>query len=121
MSLRVVFGGSIIVLMVIDMNEAQVRTLDQVRQVLAGAQQLQFHPIQDADRYAWIGTVLRRFDDLRPGCRPRYIRCGFAMERIIAPCHHCTVNTTVFCWFDRALRRQGVFCTVLDQLEFPCP
>jgi len=59
------FGGSIIVFMVIDMNEVQVRTLVQVRQVWAGTQELQFHPIQDADRYAWIGTVLRRFDSPR--------------------------------------------------------
>ena len=29
------------------MNEAQVRTLEQVRQVLAGTQELQFRPAQD--------------------------------------------------------------------------
>jgi hypothetical protein len=29
--------------MVIDMNEAQVRTLEQVRQVLAGTQVVEFH------------------------------------------------------------------------------
>jgi len=48
--------------MVIDMNEAQVRTLDQVREVVAGTQALEFRPGgDDAARYAWIGSVLRRF------------------------------------------------------------
>ena len=48
--------------MVIDMNEAQVRTVDQVRQVLAGTQELQFRATQDDDqgRYDWIEAVLRR-------------------------------------------------------------
>jgi transposase InsO family protein len=48
--------------MVIDMNEAQVRTLEQVRQVVAGTQALEFRRAEnDAERYAWIGSVLRRF------------------------------------------------------------
>ena len=34
--------GSIIELMVIDMNEAQVRTLEQMRQVLASTQAVEF-------------------------------------------------------------------------------
>ena len=49
--------------MVIDMNEAQVRTLDQVRQVLAGTQAMAFHAgADDEGRYAWIELVLRRFE-----------------------------------------------------------
>ena len=49
--------------MVIDMNEAQVRTLEQVRQVLVGTQALQFQRAQDdTGRYAWIQSVLGRFD-----------------------------------------------------------
>ena len=49
--------------MVIDMNEAQVRTLDQVREVMAGTQALEFLPgADDAARYAWIESVLRRFN-----------------------------------------------------------
>ena len=49
--------------MVIDMNEAQVRTLDQVRQVLAGTQAMEFHAAADDEgRYAWIESVLRRFE-----------------------------------------------------------
>jgi transposase InsO family protein len=48
--------------MVIDMNEAQVRTLEQVRQVLAGTQALEFQATaDDAGRYAWVESVLRRF------------------------------------------------------------
>jgi transposase InsO family protein len=56
-------GASIIEAMVIDMNEFQVRTLEQVRQVVAGTQALEFGRAQDdAGRYAWIGSVLKRFD-----------------------------------------------------------
>jgi len=59
---RFVRRGSIIEPMVIDMNEAQVRTLEQVREVVAGTQALEFRPGgDDAARYAWIGSVLRRF------------------------------------------------------------
>jgi len=48
--------------MVIDMNEAQVRTFEQLRQVLAGTQALEFRRTEDdAGRYAWIEQVLRRF------------------------------------------------------------
>ena len=48
--------------MVIDMNEAQVRTLDQVRQVVAGTQALEFRGADDDEgRYAWIEQVLSRF------------------------------------------------------------
>ena len=45
------------------MNEAQVRTLEQVRQVLAGTQSLEFRRAEnDQGRYAWIESVLRRFE-----------------------------------------------------------
>ena len=49
--------------MVIDMNETQVRTLEQVRQVLAGTQVMEFQAaVGDEGRYAWIEAVLKRFD-----------------------------------------------------------
>jgi transposase InsO family protein len=49
--------------MVIDMNEAQVRTLEQVRQVVSGTQDLEFRRAEnDEARYAWIALVLRRFE-----------------------------------------------------------
>ena len=49
--------------MEIDINEAQVRTLEQVRQVPQGAQSLEFRRGEgDEGRYAWIESVLRRFD-----------------------------------------------------------
>ena len=48
--------------MVIDMNETQVRTLEQVRQVLQGTEALRFErPEDNAGRYAWIESVLKRF------------------------------------------------------------
>lgn len=49
--------------MVIDMNEAQVRTVEQMLQVLAGTQALEFRQAgDDKERYAWIASVLRRVD-----------------------------------------------------------
>ena len=49
--------------MVIDMNEAQVRTLEQVRQVLAGTESMAFQAAGDDEgRYARIEVVLKRFD-----------------------------------------------------------
>ena len=45
------------------MNEAQVRTLEQVRQVLEGTQSLEFRRAEDDEgRYAWIEAVLRRLE-----------------------------------------------------------
>ncbi|MBK6787429.1 MAG: transposase family protein [Betaproteobacteria bacterium] len=45
------------------MNEAQVRTVEQVRQVLAGTQALEFRAAEDDDgRYRWIEAVLWRLD-----------------------------------------------------------
>ena len=44
----------------IDMTEAQVRTVEQVRQVLEGTQALEFRRTEDDEgRYRWIGAVLR--------------------------------------------------------------
>ena len=55
-------GASIIDSMVIDMNVALVRTLEQVRLVLAGTQALEFRRVEDNQgRYGWIEQVLRRF------------------------------------------------------------
>ena len=56
-------GVSIIEWMVIDMNEAQVKTLEQARQVLEGTRELAFQGAGDDDeqRYGWIGQVLQRF------------------------------------------------------------
>jgi len=55
-------GVSIIEPLVIDMNEARVRTLEQVRQVVAGTQALEFRSADDdKGRYAWIEQVLKRF------------------------------------------------------------
>lgn len=44
------------------MNESQVRSLEQVRQVLQGTQALQFRrPDDETGRYGWIDSVLQRF------------------------------------------------------------
>ena len=61
-------GVSIIDSMVIDMNEAQLRTLEQVRQVVAVTQALEFRRAEDdEERYGWIEQVLRRFEYRRLG------------------------------------------------------
>jgi len=61
MSLDAERRGSIIHPMVIDMNEAHVRTVQQIRQVLAGTQELRFAAAQDdQERYDWIASVLKR-------------------------------------------------------------
>ena len=45
------------------MNETQVRTLELVRRVVAGTEALEFRRCEDDQgRYAWIESVLRRFD-----------------------------------------------------------
>jgi transposase InsO family protein len=49
--------------MVIDMNEAQVCTLEQVLQVLAGTQALEFRQAEDDEgRYVWVESVLGRLN-----------------------------------------------------------
>ena len=48
--------------MVIDMDESRIRTLEHVRQFLAGTPQVSFQPrAEDAERYRQIGKVVRRF------------------------------------------------------------
>ncbi|MEO7243433.1 MAG: transposase family protein [Variovorax sp.] len=48
--------------MATDINEAQVRTLAQVRQLVAGTRALDFKRAEnDEGRYNWIGMVLQRF------------------------------------------------------------
>jgi len=54
---------SIIEARVIDMDEAQIRTLKQVRLVVAGTQAPGFRRAEDdEERYGWIEQVLRRFE-----------------------------------------------------------
>lgn len=61
-------GVLIIELMVIDMQEAQVCTLEQVGQVVAGIQTLEFGRAEDDQgRCGWIEQVLRRFGNRQLG------------------------------------------------------
>jgi hypothetical protein len=86
-------SGSIIERMLIGMNEAQVPTLGQVRQVLAGTQAMEFQEADDAGRCAWIDSVLRRLEHRRlprgdrgpvPACLQRLGGCSRAraMRRV---------------------------------------
>jgi hypothetical protein len=47
--------------MVIDMNEAKLTTLEQLREFLAGTAAVVFKPGLDDTRYEYIADVLRRF------------------------------------------------------------
>jgi transposase InsO family protein len=66
--------------MVIDMNEAGLTRLEQLRSFLEGTTAVAFRPLQeDDDRYAHIGAVLRRFGYTRlrradKGSVRRYLR-----------------------------------------------
>jgi len=83
-------GGSIIDGMVIDMNESQIRTLDQVRAFLNGTLAVEFKPQgDDTARYQHISEVLRRFGYHRlkraeRGWVLRYLRatCGFSRAQL---------------------------------------
>jgi len=76
--------------MVIDMNEAQIRTLDQVRRFLDGTLGVQFTPLgDDAARYRHIAEVLQRFGYRRLKRRERgwvlrYLRatCGYSRAQL---------------------------------------
>lgn len=49
--------------MVINMNEARLRTIEQIEQFLKGCEQVEFTPYDtDEQRYEHISQVLRRFD-----------------------------------------------------------
>jgi hypothetical protein len=48
--------------MIVNLNESQIRALDQVRAVLDGTQTLDFAPAASpGERREWVGSVLRRF------------------------------------------------------------
>lgn len=104
-------GASIIEWMVIDLNEAQVKTLEQVRQVLEGARELVFQGAGDADeqRYEWIEPVLRRFGYRQLGRADRgavlvyvqhlsgWCRAGYPVRRVhtFRPRHHAHLRHRV--------------------------
>ena len=49
--------------MVINMNEARLRTIEQIEQFLKGCEQVEFTPYDtDEQRYEHISQVLKRFD-----------------------------------------------------------
>jgi transposase InsO family protein len=57
-------GGLIITRMVIDMNETQLCTIEQIEQFLSGSAPIEFSAAagDDTERYAHISRVLKRFD-----------------------------------------------------------
>jgi transposase InsO family protein len=83
-------GGSIIERMVIDMNDTQIRSLDQVRRFLDGTLGVEFKPLgDDQARYRHIGEVLRRLryrqlGRVDRGCVLSYLRsiCGYSRAQL---------------------------------------
>jgi hypothetical protein len=56
-------NGLIILKMVINMNEAQLRTIEQIEQFLSGCAVIEFSTAgDDSERYTHISRVLKRFD-----------------------------------------------------------
>jgi transposase InsO family protein len=79
--------GLIIEVMVIDMNDSRVRTLEQVREFLEGTRAVQFRPLADDEaRYRHVSEVLRRFGYGRRarherGLLLRYLRATAGFSR----------------------------------------
>ena len=56
-------NGLIILQMVINMNETQLCTIEQIEQFLSGSAAIEFSTAgNDSERYAHISRVLKRFD-----------------------------------------------------------
>lgn len=53
--------------MMIAMDDSQVKTLEQIQQVLESSQELGFKGASREERYAWIEEVLARLDYFRLG------------------------------------------------------
>lgn len=51
--------------MVLIMDDEKITTLEQVREVLAGSQAIAFKGVARQQRYAWIESILKRFDYFR--------------------------------------------------------
>lgn len=69
------------------MNKDQVRTLEQVREVVAGTQALRFKAAQkDAGRYAWIGTETPSISHNSDGLNARrWIRTDWHLPVMTTP------------------------------------
>lgn len=62
------------------MNDTSLNTLDQVRSFLAGALAVAFSFATTADRYAWIGQTLVRFDYPRLGKADKGLLRGYVQK-----------------------------------------
>lgn len=45
-----------------DMDDSQIKTLEQIQMILGSSRELEFKGARRAERYAWIESVLNRFD-----------------------------------------------------------
>ena len=83
--------------MVIDMNDAQLQTIDQVRSFLQGAAVIQFQPCGNAeDRYVFIQGALQRFrygylGRADKGVVRRYLTCltGYSRQQLTRLVRQC--------------------------------
>jgi len=82
------------------MNEAQVSTVEKMRQVLRGTQALEFRQAgDDAGRYSWIDAVLRRVDYRQLGRADRGVVLGYL--RHLSGYSRATVTRLVSRWMAR--------------------
>jgi hypothetical protein len=83
--------------MVIDMNDAQLQTIDQLRSFLQGTAVMQFQPCGNAeDRYVFIQGTLQRFrygylGRADKGVVRRYLTCvtGYSRQQLTRLVHQC--------------------------------
>lgn len=75
--------------MTINMDDSQVTTLDQVRNVLESSQGIVFKGVSREQRYRWVETVVKRFDYFELGRKGKgllkaYLQClsGFSRAQV---------------------------------------
>lgn len=66
--------------MVLIMDDAKITTLEQVQEVLAGSQAIAFKGVARQQRYAWIESVLKRFDYFHLGRKAKGLVKAYAQR-----------------------------------------
>lgn len=66
--------------MVLIMDDAKITTLEQVRKVLAGSQAIAFKGVARRERYAWLESLLERFDYFRLGRKDKGVVKAYAQR-----------------------------------------
>ncbi|MGF6597629.1 hypothetical protein P3T23_002346 [Paraburkholderia sp. GAS448] len=111
--------------MIVNLNESQIRALDQVRAVLDGTQTLDFSPAASpGERHEWVASVLRRlrYNQLkRPhrGLVLRYLRrfSGFSRAHMTRLVQRWMLGHRL-AWVKGTPATCGPFC-IANPVRFP--